>query len=409
MIRKAMLTVAATALLSPAAYAASTEELKLELDEVKAQLKVLNNANQLKTAPESQGGAQIKQAAEKTKIGGYGELNYSFSKSGNTFDPNRIVLYVDTPLAEWIDFRTELEWEHGGVTDEVKNNGLSGEARVEQAYLDFKFSNCLKVRTGVMLVPVGALNLYHEPTSFNSTERPMLDQTLIPSTWSEMGVSIYGALGSKADYQLMVLNGLNGSGFSAAQGIRGGRQNYNEDNNRGKAVAGRLELQPLSNLYTNISFYTGNSAADGAAYTTVAAFDGKYSVNDFTLAGEYVFVYQDDPALLGATDIGQRMSGYWIEGAYNVMPTAWKRGKLAQAEAKAFVRWSEINTQQGTLVDPSQKSGRYDRNYVTAGVAFNPVTNVTIKADYQFYGDHRASGETALDGDKFQLSLGFVF
>lgn len=61
------------------------------------------------------------------------------------------------------------------------------------------------------------------------------------------------------------------------------------------------------------------------------------------------------------------------------------------------------------MFDPSQRNGRHGRNCVATGIAFNPVTNVTIKADYQFYGDHRASGETALDGDKFKLSLGFVF
>lgn len=224
-----------------------------------------------------------------------------------------------------------------------------------------------------------------------------------------MGASIYGSLGSRADYQIMVLNGLNGGGFSAANGIRGGRQNYNEDNNRGKALAGRLELRPCSNLYTNLSFYTGNSGKDKSAYTTVAAFDGKYSVNNFDLIGEYVFIYQDNPASLGVTDIGNTMSGYWVEGAYHFMPNEWKKRKLSNADAKLFFRWSEIDTQRGNIADPALKSGRFNRNYTTVGVAFNPVTNLTVKADYQFYGDHRNSGETPLDSDKFQVSLGFVF
>lgn len=417
MIKKFILTAVTTAMLAPQAHAATNEELRLELDEVKAQIKAFTNNSLQKTdvtqnsaaSGGGQGEGYIRKAVDKTRFGGYGELNYKANKEGNSFDPNRIVLYVESPLSDWIDFRTELEWEHGGVSDEVKNNELSGEARVEQAYLDFKLADYFNVRAGVMLMPLGAINLYHEPTSFSSSERPKLDQILIPSTWSEMGASIYGSLGRRADYQLMVVNGLNGSGFSAAKGIRGGRQNYNEDNNRGKALAGRLELRPFSNLYTNLSFYSGNSGKEQSAYTTVAAFDGKYSISNFEMTGEYVLVYQDKPASLGVADIGHRMSGYWVEGAYHVMPDKWKTGKLATADAKLFARWSEINTQQGAIVDPAARSGRFNRNYVTVGVAFNPVTNVTVKADYQFYGDHRSAGETPLDNDKFQVSLGFVF
>ncbi|WP_298431760.1 porin [Geobacter sp.] len=321
------------------------------------------------------------------------------------------MLYVSSELADWVTLNTELEWEHGGVKDELNDEGeLSGEVTVEQAFLDFRIASPFNVKAGIMLVPLGATNLYHEPTNFNSSERPQLDTYLIPSTWREMGIGIHGALGPKADYQLLVMNGLNGAEFSAKNGLRGGRQNLNEDNNRGKAVTGRLELRPLTNLYTNLSFYTGNSAPQGApdAYTTILAFDGKYRISDFELAGEYVQVIQDNPGVL-AGDIGHRMSGYWVEGAYHLMPAALKKGKLAEADLVAFARWSEFDTQQGGIADPALASGKYDRNYTTFGFSFKPVATVAIKADYQIYGDHRGAGEKPLDNDKFQVTLGFVF
>jgi predicted porin len=172
-----------------------------------------------------------------------------------------------------------------------------------------------------------------------------------------------------------------------------------------------MKIRPCTNLYTNFSFYTGNSAPSGspAAYTTVAAFDGKYSIGDFDIAGEYARVYQDNPAALGVTDIGHNMSGYWVEGAYHFMPKSLKKGKLADADAVAFARWSEFNTQDGGAIDPAKVSGRFDRNYTTFGIAFKPATTVVIKADYQIYGDHRAAGEIPLDNDKFQVTLGYVF
>lgn len=425
-MKKSFAMIAAAALLlsvAPKARAATTiDELQKQMDELKSQMNSLGTQPPAKAAdpaPQGEPGKEgsSKSFLDKTRFGGYGELNYIFRKNngndkgGNIFDPNRIVLYVESPLSDWITFNAELEWEHGGVKDTInKNNELSGEATVEQAYLDFKLNRQVNVKAGVMLVPLGAINLNHEPTNVNSGERPQLDQTLIPSTWSEMGVGIHGDLGEKASYQLYVMNGLDGSGFSAEKGIREGRQNLNEDNNNGKAVTGRLELRPLTNLYTNLSFYSGNSAKGASAYTTVSAFDGKYSLGDFDLAGEYVFIYQDNPAALGVSDIGRRMSGYWVEGGWHVMPQGWKRGKLATSDAIIFARWSEFNTQQGGLVDQSKASGRYDRNYTTVGLHFKPTTTVSIKADYQFYGDHRAAGDLpSLDNDKFQLSLGFVF
>jgi hypothetical protein len=413
--------LAVTLLLSASAIparAGSLEDLQKQVDELNSRMNELKEKENIVAAPDSpDNDSFLKRSWDRTRFGGYGELDYIFrrengnGKGGNVFDPHRFVLYVNSDLAEWLSLNAELEWEHGGVKEKVEDNELSGEVAVEQAFLDFKIAGPLNFKAGIMLVPVGATNLYHEPTNFNSTERPDLDRYLIPSTWSEMGAGIHGSLGSRVDYQLLVMNGLNGAEFSAKNGIRDGRQNLNKDINRGKAVSGRVEIRPITNLYTNFSFYTGNSAPTGksAAYTTIAAFDGKYSIGDFDIAGEYVRVYQDNPSALGASDIGHNMSGYWVEGAYHFMPKSLKKGKLSEADTILFARYSEFNTQDGGALDPSRVSGRFDRNYINFGVAFKPVTTMVIKADYQIYDDHRRAGESPLDNDKFQLTLGFVF
>jgi hypothetical protein len=206
------------------------------------------------------------------------------------------------------------------------------------------------------------------------------------------------------------MNGLDGSKFTAANGLRGGRQKVEIDNNDSKAIVARLEVRPVTNLYTNFSAYRGDSANRGkaSAVTTIAAFDGKYSLGRAELSGEYVYIDQQHPERI-SIEIGDRMSGYWVEGAYHILPEGMKRGKLEDADVVAFARYSAFDTQQGALTDPSKASGRYDRNYTTVGVVFKPVTTVAIKADYQIYDDHRSAAETALDNDKFQVTIGFVF
>lgn len=395
------------------AFAGEIEDLQKQVSTLSEQVKALSEKE--KKTETGDGGSYAKKVWQNTRFGGYGELDYTLvknngnGKGGGKFDPHRFVLYVNSDLNDWITLNTELEWEHGGVKDSVSDEGeLSGEVAVEQAFLDFKFSKAFNVKAGVMLMPVGGVNLYHEPTNFNSAERPSLDRILIPSTWSEMGAGIHGALTDKVDYQLLVVTGLDGEEFSAKNGIRDGRQNLNADNNRGKAVTGRIEVRPLTNLYTNFSFYTGNSAKTGDAYTTIAAFDGKYSIDRFDLSGEYVHIYQDKPGKL-SNEIGHNMSGYWVEGAAHVLPRSLKKGKLSDADAIVFARYSELDTQQGKIADPTKASGKYDRNYTNLGVVFKPTTTVSIKADYQIYDDQRKAGEKALDNDKFQVTLGFVF
>ena len=411
-MKKALTLFATVTILAAAAAqsrAATVDDLQEQMNNLAGEVKALKSEAAkeatlgVKNRPDAMG-----KILNKTNFGGYGEFDYIFrqengnQKGGNIFDPHRIVLYINSELSDWVNFYSELEWEHGG-------DGKNGKIPVEQAFLDFKIASPFNVKAGVLLVPLGGINANHEPTNFNSTERPDLDRILIPSTWREMGAGIHGALGDKTSYELLVLNGLDGSQFSAESGIRNGRQDMDVDINRNKAIAGRLDIRPITNLYTNISFYTGNSAKTGTAYTTIAAFDGSYRIDDLELAGEYVYIYQDDPNSLGTNalkgKIGNTMSGYWVEGAYHVMPKSLKKGKLKEADALVFARYSRINPQEGV----SNANGKYDRKYTTFGLSFKPVPDVAIKADYQWYDDNRAAGEQALDNDKFQITLGFVF
>lgn len=411
-MRKIGLITAVTAgvfALATNSHADTIPDLQKQLNELNSKIQELQL--QKKTETTSDSGEYQKKLWGNTRISGYGELDYIFRKDngnnngGNTLDPRRVVLNVTSQLADWIGFNSELEWEHGG-----NDGGPDGSISVEQAYLTFRFNPALNLNTGVMLVPMGAVNQNHEPVNFYSSARPALDTILVPTTWQEMGVGISGALHKRVDYQIMAVSGLDGTKFDAENGIREGRQNFGKDNNRNFALTGRLDVRPLDNLITSLSVYSGNSAPSGslAAYTTVTAIDGRYRFNDFEFAGEYVHVYQDRPDLLN-TEIGRNMSGYWVEGAWHALPAAWKAGKLATADAVIFARYSELNTQKGGAVDPSKTSGRFDRNYITAGMSFMPVQSVAIKADYQFFGDRRASGEIPLDNDKFQVTIGFVF
>ncbi len=111
----------------------------------------------------------------KLQIGGYGEVQYfqpiddEVYKQGK-LDVTRMVLFFGYNFNSRTQFISEIEFEH------VK------ELWVEQAFLQYKLNNYISLRGGLLLVPMGIINEYHEPTTFLGVSRPYIDRTIAPTT-----------------------------------------------------------------------------------------------------------------------------------------------------------------------------------------------------------------------------------
>lgn len=379
----------------------TVEELMKRIDILSEEVEALKKGEE--------GGGTVRELARRIRLGGYGELDLIAERDKNIkFDPHRFVLYVGVDFADWIKLESETEFEHGGTGP--AGSRFDGEVEIEQLHLNFLFHDAFNIRAGVLLIPGSRINLYHEPIYFNSTERPYVDQFLIPSTWMESAFGIYGSLFQKARYQLYIAQGLDGTDFNASNGIRGGRQNLRKNNNNALAVTGRLDVTPLIGLDTAFSFYTSPASDNGKSTTTLYEFDAKYSIGPFDILGEAAFINIDDPAILvaqGAKNIGEKMWGYYIEGAYHYLPKTWKRGRLAKADGVLFARFSDLDTQAGNLPAGVTRDGRFRRNIWTTGFTFKPVPAVVFKFDFERVEDQ--STAAPLNNDKFQFTLGFAF
>jgi hypothetical protein len=159
---------------------------------------------------------------DKLTIGGYGQIDYNQPVSGDLYqngvlDVHRLVLMFGYKFSHKTQFITEVEFEH------VK------EVFVEQAFLQHEILPWLKFRGGLMLVPMGIINEYHEPSTFNGVERPNLDKYIVPSTWREIGAGFTGVFpAASVSYQAYIMNGFNGYDgaphLSGSNGFRSGRQ-----------------------------------------------------------------------------------------------------------------------------------------------------------------------------------------
>ena len=114
--------------------------------------------------------------ADKTTIGGYGELHYNnFEGEDNEIDLHRFVLFFGHEFTDSIRFFSEFEIEHG-----VAGDDQNGEVEVEQAYVEFDLSENMQAKGGVFLMPVGILNETHEPGTFYGVERNDVENIIIP-------------------------------------------------------------------------------------------------------------------------------------------------------------------------------------------------------------------------------------
>jgi len=67
-----------------------------------------------------------------------------------------------------------------------------GEISLEQCFLKFNLNRDNYLVAGLFTPRIGIMNENHLPTTFNGNDRPFVETLIIPSTWREVGVGLYG-------------------------------------------------------------------------------------------------------------------------------------------------------------------------------------------------------------------------
>ena len=138
------------------------------------------------------------------------------------FRAHRLVMEASARLSNKILFNSEIEYEYGGNPDK------NGEIKIEQAWVDYKFSDKFTNRIGIVLIPFGVQNILHDSDVRDLTDKGLYSYYIVPSTWFDTGVGAHGhfELGSwEMDYEGYVINGLQGSPTNK-KGIRGMKSGY---------------------------------------------------------------------------------------------------------------------------------------------------------------------------------------
>ncbi len=357
----------------------------------------------------------IDNSQKNLMIGGYGEVHYNqgFDKDirkNAKLDVHRLVMLFGYNFTKKLSFLTEIEFEH------VK------ELYVEQAFVNYKYKDYLQFRGGLLLVPMGIINEYHEPTTFYGVERPFVDNVIVPTTWREIGLGIAGNIKEASlRYQLYLVNGFlgyDGAGkFSGSKGFRSGRQKGAESIMSAPNLSTKLNYYGVRGLNVGLALYTGKSqstlyngldkndefakaqADSSSVYLTMVGLDARYDYKALHVRGQLNFNSVGNSDAYNAftgQDVGSQMLGYYLEAGYNLFQKTEIPSKLIP-----FIRYEKYNTHLATADEGVTKNDAYNRTAITTGLNWRLSDGVAVKTDFQFF-----KSKAADDWDK-QLNIGF--
>ena len=331
---------------------------------------------------------------EKLHFGGYADFHYNgTTQQGkkNKMDFHRLAIGFTYRFTDWIIFEAEIDFEHGGQ-----------EIELEFANVNLQFYDPLNASIGALLMPVGFLNQHHEPILYYSVERPYVDKYVIPTTWTEGGLGIYGSYDSVLRYQLYMVGGLNAEKFTASSGIRKGRGGAANAFAEDFAGVARVAYSGVPGLHLGVSGYFGGASqgVPGLSGVTVGIVEGdaRYRWKQFELRGVVASNFISDTEKIFAETgqaVGKTIFGWYVEADCHAGEWFLPGGM----DLVFFGRYEQFDTQEsmapGLTADPVN-----DRHVTTFGMAYYPIPRLAFKVDGEYW-------KNGADEDWFHYGVGF--
>lgn len=364
--------------------------------------------------------------AARTVIGSYGEFALEYLSVGpdtpfdGTATVRRLVLFVAHNFSD--DFRgyVEAEWENA-----IACSTCNGSVEIEQAFVDWRvLGDDLALRAGLILVPIGIINQWHEPPVYNGVSRPRVDQLVIPSTWRELGIGVFGTFLGMGRYELYLMTPLDAVELGPA-GLVNARTIGSLAPMTGFMVTGRAEVEPLLGVVLGVSLVGGDLGGGNRFFREdmtpkslnlpILGFEADARWRRSGLEARLVGVtfllpesgalltarrsdgslYFPDPSASGVP--GTRIAGAYGEVAYDVLRLITETDHALLP----FVRLEWYDT-QSAVPDGYARDPRFGVVETTFGLTYRPIQQVVFKMDY-------ALRDRRLGFDEKQLSFGFGY
>lgn len=374
----------------------------------------------------------------RLQLGGYGEAvmtrnfysqsfnrynapeRYKDDSSHGRFDLPHVTFYVGYNFGNGWTLGSEVEFEHGGnetaVEIEAEESGeyeaeteKGGEVALEQFWVNKAFwQGRFNIKAGEIIVPVGYSNAHHEPMNFFTCYRPEGEATILPNTWHQLGVSLWGRT-KDWKYELQFLSALNSESFTAEKFVhQGATSPYEYKVANCYATALRIDNYSVKGLRIGVSGYYGHTFRNsiktpGSTYDNVS---GALSIvsGDFQLKrwhwivrGNIVYSHLSDADRISEynkansthhkyqdgnpfhnTNIASNALAYSLEAGYDIFSRITKLKNKQQLFL--FGRFDHYN---------SMAAGTYKNQYkycspyiTTVGFNYHPIKQIVVKGEY---------------------------
>ena len=371
---------------------------------------------------------------KRLSVGGYGEVamsrnfysdhvsRYSLADehkndpSHGRFDIPHAVIYLGYDFGKGWTMGTEIEFEHVGVgmayEKEDEEGGeweqeveKGGEVELEQFWIQKSFGRWANIKAGHIVVPVGLNNAYHEPLNFFTVYRPEGENTVLPSTWHQTGVSFWGRTKGWR-YELQFLAGLNSDNFTNTDWINKGPGTPTEGEIATKyGTALRIDNYCIKGLRIGLSGYYGHAIGnsypnnkDGAeskykGVVAIGAIDFTYNNYNWIVRGQADYGYLSDAKQLKyftnrlnglspfhhSAFVSKNAFAYGIEAGYNIFSQI---EKLRQDNQKLYLfgRYEHYNPYASKTKNTSYDYTNVQR--MAVGINYYPVKQIVVKAEY---------------------------
>jgi hypothetical protein len=373
----------------------------------------------------------------RLSVGGYGEVVFSRNlysdnpfryndaashkndPNHNRFDLPHAVIYLSYDFGRGWTFGTEIEFEHGGTGSAVEleadefaeweqETEKGGEVELEQFWIQKSFARWANIKAGHIVVPVGLTNAHHEPLQFFTVYRPEGENTILPCTWHQTGVSFWGRH-KDFRYEVQLLAGLNSDQFTRNNWIKNGTKSPTEYEVANKfGAAARIDNYTIPGLRVGLSGYYGHSIGNSSpneATGATATYKGAVAVGalDFTYKGyNWIVRGQADYGYLGDAEhlmdmynrtnkkspfhhsssmraVSSHAYAVGLEAGYDIFSQI---NAMKQKGERLFLfgryeQYDPYATQMG--------AGNYDYTAVkrmAVGVNYYPLKQIAVKAEY---------------------------
>jgi hypothetical protein len=228
--------------------------------------------------------------------------------------------------------------------------------QIEQAWVGFLPSQVFNLKVGLYLVPFGTWNEASRPYQTLLIGTPLNLQYLYPQSWRELGVLMNGQIGILS-YAAYI-----GNGLREADTLSDGQQF--DDNNKNKAVGGRLALSFSQEIQAGVSLYTGKYDDLDQRQLTLEGLDFKWITSQWEIWAE-------------ATD------------GFVQNPESFAEGKCKGYSIWCVLSFAHIQPigsfQKVKYEDPYHDGGiDLDLSRWTAGLRIVLTSNVFLKAEYEW-------------------------